>query len=1124
MRKVLKIFLWTVVSIISLLFIITIFINSHWGINTIKDIVLRRANQIPNISANLSDIQMNIFGNITIKNVTLSSKYQGISAKSITVRFSLISLIKKDVKSIVIVEPMIRIKGKKKNKGNMEKKVLLPNITIRKIYIKNGAIEYQDYNVKNIKLSGSILKEKNGLNLKIDNLEMKYKSIPVKTTIAAVIDSVLNIHIKQMALSFKKSFIVVSGDFSAEEVNSRIKGRVNMEDFSSLLGKKKVKGVVNFHYFVSGNVKNPELTGDIKIGNFRYDKLRMKMLHIASRIKDKKVNLTIRAFERDAITGNIYADFDGNVRGMLTLNKFDVSSVEKDITSSINGNVQFSLSKDGSGNFNVLFSHSSFQKLPISYVCIKVGMKKHNTFKIDTLLVEGKGIGISIEGDISKKLTNLTISTDSLNLESFSGILNMPLKGQIHSDIAVIGDIRTPTVVGNLWGRGISFKNIGIPYFEMGISASNIVKSPKGVIDLSMKNISIGKIKLNDFRLKVNGIKDTLNYNIQGGYSDKKILISGISQIKNGMKVRIDTFSISDSLKGNVTNPKPAFISISKGKIQIDKFILNGPGSNVNIWGTYSTRKLDLVMDVTASDLRRVAGYVLLKKILKGNGEIILNVSGTQDKPQIGILGWMNAFVFEDARYDSIRVQMDYKNNIFNIARFNMYYEDKTSGISGFIPVSLSLSRKKHIILSEKTMDVRINIEDLGLWPFARSKSVMDIYRGNISLQVQAKGIVKNPVIRGNVGIDSMGVYLTSLGTKITNIKGNVKFDNRKVVIGPLNGRTGTGKFFTSGKIKMKKFKPQTMDIKTTITRLSIKGIENVDALLDVDVVVKGKVKSPVVTGSVKISKAIISIPFKKKEGGSVASVKSPAKLHLKIIMPGNVWIRNDFADMELSGSITIERDRNIKIDGKANVVDGYFYYFDKPFKVEKGEFRFQGGGEMNPSIDLVAKTEVRMQKENEEEISGPVVLIVGGTMLSPTFDLHTESPLPPLELKDIIPLLNIDMTWKQIASFQKMSSALPSKAITYLIRTQLLNRIQSTVGIDALDLQANLFGKEKSTKITVGKYITKNIYASYSKDILAQSPDQFKVQYFIKKYGSFTTERDEQGRYWSGIEIKLKF
>ncbi len=1124
MRKVLKIFLWTVVGIISLLFIITIFINSHWGINKIKDIVLRKANQIPQVSINLSDIKMNIFGNITIKNVTLKSKYQYISTESIIIRFSLISLIRKDIKSIVITKPVIKIKEKKKGKDNAKKGGLLPDITIRKIYIKNGFIKYQDYNLENIQMSGSILKKENGLSLKVDNLGMRYKSIPVKMAIAAVVDSLLNIHIKQMRVSSQKSFINVSGNISANEINFGIKGRINIENFSSLLGEKKAKGIINFNYFVSGDIKNPEITGKIKMSNLYYNGLKMKVLSIKSKVKDKKVNLAVQAFNKNAVSGYIYADFDGNIRGALTLNKFDVSSVKKDIASNINGKLRFSLSKKGNGNFNVLLSHSSFQKLPISYVCIRVGVKKYNILKIDTLLVEGKGIGISIEGDVSKKLANLTISTDSLNLENFSHILNLPIKGHIHSDIAVIGDIKTPTVVGNIWGRDIGFKNIGIPYFEMGISASNITKSPKGVIDLSMKSITIGKSKLNNFKLKVKGAADTVNFNVNGNYEDKKMFISGVSRMGDGMKVRIDTFSISDSLKRNVINPKPVFISVSKGEIQIDKFILNGPGSNINIWGTYSTEKLDLVMDITASDLRKVAGYVSLKKILKGNGEIILNVSGTQDKPRIGILGWMNAFVFEDAKYDSIRIQMDYEDNIFNITKFNMYYKDKISKISGFVPISVSLSRKEHIILSKKPMDVRINVEDLGLWPFAQFKSVMDIYRGNISVKMRAKGTVKNPVIKGNIGIDSMGIYLTPLGTKITNIKGSVKFDNKKVMIGPLNGKTGTGKFFTSGKIEMKKFKPQTMDIKTTITRFSIKGIEDVDVLLDVDIAVKGKVKSPVVTGNVKINKAIISIPFKKKQGGSVASVKSPVKLHIKIIMPGNVWIRNDFADMELSGNITIARDRKIKIDGKANVVDGYFYYFDKPFKVEKGAFRFQGGGELNPSIDLIAKTEVRMQKENEEKISGPVVLIVGGTMLSPTFDLHTESPLPPLELKDIIPLLNIDMTWKQIASFQKMSSALPSKAITYLIRTQLLNRIQSTVGIDALDLQANLFGKEKSTKITVGKYITRNIYASYSKDILAQSPDQFKVQYLIKKYGSFITERDEQGRYWAGIELKLKF
>jgi len=1127
LKRFLRVLLWCFGGVVLLLILLTILINSHWGINAIKNIVLTKVNKIPNVAVGLSDIDVNIFGRISIKDVTLRTKYQDISSENITVRFTPLSLMKKEIRSITIITPIIRIKGRAEKKAKIKKDhISLPGITARKIYIKGGFFEFQDYKLNFSELSGSIIKKKDRLSLNITNLQMKYKSIPVRIILSAEIDTALNIHINPLDFSISESRIIASGALSQEKMGLTIDGKLKVQDFSFLL-KKKIEGDINLHCIASGQMKNPDVKGSIKISDFFYNDLKINELYAEIDIKDRGINLRIERFDGNAMQGEIYADFDRNLRGTLILNGFDVSYLKKGIVSNLNGQIKFSLKEKTKGNFNILLSHSSFQNTDISHACIKIGMK-NNIFKIDTLLLEGKGLGINIEGDVSKEVANLTISADSIKLESFSNMLNLPIEGRIHSDIAVIGNIKNPTIVGNLWGTDINFKNIGIPYFEMGISANNIMKFPEGIINANMKNISIGKTKLNNFSIKIKGSESVLNYRIQGNYEGKALLLAGISHLKNGLKIRMDTFRVADSIKGDIINPKSAFINILKGEIQIDKFILNGPGSNINIWGSYSKKKLDLVMDITASDLRRVAGYMSIKKIIKGNGEFIFNISGSQNRPVIGILGWMNDFVFEDARYDSIRVQMGYKQNIFSIDKLKMYRENKISKIEGVVPVLLDLSSKKRVILSQEPMNVKINIEDLGLWPFARFKSIMDIYRGKISLNTLIRGTVKNPVIKGKVGIDSIGIYLTALGTKITGIQGNVKFDNKKVVIGPLNGKTGTGKFFTSGSIKMEAFKPQTMDIKTNISRLSIKGIKDVDAFLGIDIAVKGSVKSPEVTGNVKINKAVISIPFKKKEGGSVASAKSPVKMHLKIIMPGNVWLRNQFADMELSGNITVERHKTIKIDGKAEVVDGYFYYFDKPFKVEKGEFRFQGGGELNPGIDLIARTEVRMQKKDEsgniEEITGPVVLVVGGTMLSPTFDLHTESPLPPLELKDIIPLLNVDMTWEQIASFQKMSSALPSKAITYFIRTQLLNRIQSTMGIDALDLQANLFGETKSTKITVGKYITKNIYTSYSKDILAQSPDQFKVQYFIKKYGSFTAERDEQGRYWSGIEFRLKF
>ncbi len=113
-------------------------------------------------------------------------------------------------------------------------------------------------------------------------------------------------------------------------------------------------------------------------------------------------------------------------------------------------------------------------------------------------------------------------------------------------------------------------------------------------------------------------------------------------------------------------------------------------------------------------------------------------------------------------------------------------------------------------------------------------------------------------------------------------------------------------------------------------------------------------------------------------------------------------------------------------------------------------------------------------------------------------------------------------MKWSDLAKFQRMSTTIPSKAVSYVIRTQLLNRIRSSLGIDALDLNANLFGPEKSTQITVGKYFTRNIYGSYTRDIFAENPDQFLLKYIMRR-GSIILQRNEEGNIWGGFEVNIK-
>ncbi len=242
----------------------------------------------------------------------------------------------------------------------------------------------------------------------------------------------------------------------------------------------------------------------------------------------------------------------------------------------------------------------------------------------------------------------------------------------------------------------------------------------------------------------------------------------------------------------------------------------------------------------------------------------------------------------------------------------------------------------------------------------------------------------------------------------------------------------------------------------------------------------------------------------------------------MKFKSDGNLWLKNNFVDIELKGDVNFKKNESkYNITGNAEVIRGIYFYLDKKFNIEKGIFNMQQTSrEIYPTVDIQAATNVSYT-EGEERKDAIIRINVKGNVNNPQVSLSSE---PAMSFENIVSILNFNTTLNYISNFDDLTKSIPEKALQIYLRNRYLNTISSSIGVDQLDISTDLLGNEKSAKLSIGKYIGKKFYIFYTHDIFSFSRDIFKLEYRIGKNSSFITEKDAEGNYNSGLKFILRF
>ncbi|HYS78582.1 MAG TPA: translocation/assembly module TamB domain-containing protein, partial [Candidatus Dormibacteraeota bacterium] len=399
-------------------------------------------------------------------------------------------------------------------------------------------------------------------------------------------------------------------------------------------------------------------------------------------------------------------------------------------------------------------------------------------------------------------------------------------------------------------------------------------------------------------------------------------------------------------------------------------------------------------------------------------------------------------------------------------------------------------------------------------------KDVQATGQGQVVMKVG--GALASPVFEGRLQMDAQAVRHPDLPFPIDSLHGSAVFEESRLRVESLEFLAGGGPVQGSGEIVLgglesseSPFAVRRAEIRLRGTNVKTEFPQGFRSTSDMDLTLRREPGATSLSGTVDLVRGVYGRDFKLDAAlaGPRASeiFRMPAggafsgiDLDLVVRATQDVWLRNDFGTLEGQGELQIRGTTDHPwLAGRISAVEGGTIRFRRvPYRVLQGTVDFADPQEINPLFDLQAETRVSEYQ---------VTLQAGGTLDDFHYELTSNPPLPE---QDIVALLLTGRTLGSVSTEGGVLAEETISSVTGQLTGELTGRVSGRAGLDVLSidpLQVNAKG-DPTTRITVGKQVTPDLFVAYSNDVGSTQGSVYQLDYALDRDFHFTSIRDRDG------------
>ena len=1098
-----------------------------------------------NVKVEIGETEGNILTGYTFNDIKLFSDDSLIIGKAdyIAVEFNIFSLLRKQktIERILIKgpsfdftkkQPQMLLKKKEEVPEKKTKNGQTESFGFKNISIINGDISllYRNkiHTVKDLNIEGTVYLSSTKKRITLTKCVAKHPYITdIKSFSGTVTFKDDFISFYNCSLITKNASFFINGNLFDEHKRLTVNmNNVSLDALSRIFlsTDEIIRGRVNANLYLVGKSENLEAEGTVSVSNIIFNNDSLGGISCDFSFKNKRLAV------KDAQWNTHHGEVSLSGYYNLTDKSFGFeTNVHEFVLDNLTSQL---IKKDWKGRLTgeIIAKGNNITDRDKREFDVKANLRKS--------IIKNLSID-SLNADISYK--NKAINLKEMEIYSLQSYMNIKgvwgVKRKIHVtsnnfylpplfELLGINDIKGNLTMDGYYeeqkGKRIIQARIdcNIPGFK-NIDAKNLTAQinfnvPGKNSQIMIKDVNFLNTHLDSFNISV--ISDTIIRGFSLLTMGKEIHLYSTVNISKENEIfvfMVDTLSLRFK-NAEIKTKEKLQIELEKDMIRLKDGLLYITDIPIEV-----SLDLDKSLDYSISlrsdsfDLRTIAELLNFNKDLGGTLKFDISGHGSLRNPRLALNLSMKNFFLEEMRAEEIQGVINYFNDELHIDTLKILKGKEISEVNGIIPLTIFRKDKD----ANRKIKFTITANDLGSWIFYPYDKYCHFEGGKVYGSIKGEGTVGKIDMKGDLRIYATNLYIPFLGIRIKDTEGYVQLAGEEIIVQSIKGIVEEGNIELKGKINLHGIKPESIDLMITGNHIPITGFKDLYLTVTPHMKLIGPFSKLSILGKLNIEKGDITIPFRRKQEKGIRKGNLSYDLEISA-EEGNIWLKNEDADVELKGKIFAKGTGNVpQLSGFFETKRGFIYYLDQTFTIEKGVFRFTNSPELNPEIDLRAQTKVRHQARDTTVI---VFLNVGGTMQKPEFSLTSSDP--SLSKENIILLLSFNVTsLEDITSLSNISN-LSDKAASYWIRQTLLREFQTTLKIDAIDLETKLLGAHKTAKLTVGKYISKDLYLGVTHDIFASSKDEFEIEYKIWKGSYIIGQREENGRYNLGIRFKFKY
>ncbi|HJQ98113.1 MAG TPA: translocation/assembly module TamB domain-containing protein, partial [Candidatus Polarisedimenticolaceae bacterium] len=399
---------------------------------------------------------------------------------------------------------------------------------------------------------------------------------------------------------------------------------------------------------------------------------------------------------------------------------------------------------------------------------------------------------------------------------------------------------------------------------------------------------------------------------------------------------------------------------------------------------------------------------------------------------------------------------------------------------------------------------------------------------GPITVDATVAGSVERPVLGGRVSLQRGQLRMIGYRATLEQIDAEAVLEGDTITVTRLHAFQGGGEVSGSGKVVLDGLVPARWSATVQGANVAIVFPEGFKGVYEGHLLMDGNRARTTIAGRIDVVSGLYSRDFdvsglsgtgREFEDATESPLPRNVFLDVDVVAPGNVWVRNDVAKLEVSADLHVGGEvARPEITGRVALLPGGTVRFrDVDYQIEYGAIDLTDPKRLNPYVDIRGRTRV-----SDYEIG----LHVEGTAAK--FDYELTST-PPLSSQDIISLLVTGRTLDTLGE-SASASALPGDMAAYyfagLLSSTFGKQIQRGLGVDELAITPLLLKGESdpTARVTVGKRVGEDVKLVFSQDIGTAQKQTYQVVWDATRRVRFIAESDSESGLGGEVQYAQNF